>query len=205
MKPRKFQEINKTKYVGFICLVTLGLSWNHINVISIVIWWTMDSRCPVWPLCRRWVWSQGNGWRLFLGWAEAMDFWMIVDGISIVYLWYIYGISMVYHVAPKKAPTCWNLIFGGFALQGLSYIFPSPWACPRVACMPLYANVNGENAHEQWHFGGCFTHFSDQLTRRYVLFHPSEGLFQNMFMRIWIWINPLIIPEGLFQRRFVYR
>ena len=93
MKPRKFQEINKTKYVGFICLVTLGLSWNHINVISIVIWWTMDSRCPVWPLCRRWVWSQGNGWRLFLGWAEAMDFWMIVDGISIVYLWYIYGIS----------------------------------------------------------------------------------------------------------------
>ena len=119
--------------------------------------------------------------------------------------WYIYSISMVYHVAPKKAPTCWNLIFGGFALQGLSYIFPSPWACPRVACMPLYANVNGENAHEQWHFGGCFTHFSDQLTRRYVLFHPSEGLFQNMFMRIWIWINPLIIPEGLFQRRFVYR
>ena len=57
--------------------------------------------------------------------------------ISIVYLWYIYGISMVYHVAPKKTPTCWNLSFGGFALQGLSYIFLSPWVCPRVACMQM--------------------------------------------------------------------
>ena len=124
--------------------------------------------------------------------------WMVyIYSISMVYLWYIYGISC----CTKKNTHMLKLELRWVCFAGvIIYLSISLGLSTRG----LYANVNGENAHEQWHFGGCFTHFQTNSLEDMLCFTRVRGCFSTFSCGYGYGSTP-IIPEGLFQRRFVYR
>ena len=105
--------------------------------------------------------------------------WMVyIYSISMVYLWYI----MLHQ---KKHPHVETWASVGLLCRGYHISF---YLLGFVHAWPVCKCQWGKCAWTMTFWWVLYS-FSDQLTRRYVVFHPSEGLFQHIFMRIWIWIN----------------
>jgi hypothetical protein len=120
--------------------------------------------------------------------------WMVyIYSISMVYLWYIMLHQKNTHML--KLELRWVCFAGVIIYLSISL---------GLSTRGLYANVNGENAHEQWHFGGCFTHFQTNSLEDMLCFTRVRGCFSTFSCGYGYGSTP-IIPEGLFQRRFVYR
>ena len=105
----------------------LCLSWTCTKVVSIVIWLGDDfRRCPVWPLCHRWVWSQGNGsenglygfMAMWMEHSEAVDFGWWITGwwFGTFFIFHILGIiipidSYFSEGWPNHQPgSCWDAL-----------------------------------------------------------------------------------------------